>query len=166
MIKDFFDEIFGENFCNEFGKAFKEAVEELKDETNVSKEEDDKSCYYHKIMDEYKDGHHVCHKEKEIKDGKTLKDVDEHYKIEDANQEKAIEVEDKSNSNNNIGYYNEKLKEANNMLEEAQDTIKRQQEEYERLEKEFKKYIIENEFYKSEYKKLNNKFSTLKEMLK
>ena len=35
-----------------------------------------KHSYFHEVADEYENGEHISHKEKEVKDGKVLKDVD------------------------------------------------------------------------------------------
>ena len=76
MIAEIFKEIFGEDAF----KALDERFEKL------SKGMDEKNCdrsYFHSVSDKYENGEHVSHKEKEVKDGKVIKDVGFGVGIED-----------------------------------------------------------------------------------
>ena len=59
----------GDNVC----KCNK--TDDVKDENNHS--------YFHSVKDKYKNGEHVSHSEKEIKDGKVIKDVNNSVSLED-----------------------------------------------------------------------------------
>lgn len=74
MFEKIFEEIFGDNA---FDKLFEEAFNEKTENGEVSNDKD--TSYYHSIKDKYKNGKHVSHLEKEVKDGKVLKDVNKTY---------------------------------------------------------------------------------------
>lgn len=66
ILKEFFgtktfDDLFNEVFDNKVN------TDNVKDDNNHS--------YFHSVKDEYKNGKHVSHYEKEIKDGKVIKDL-------------------------------------------------------------------------------------------
>ena len=105
------------------GAVVADVLDENTKEESDSFEQKDENVYYHRIVDKYRDGKHVSHKEKEVKDGKVLKDVDEHPEIED---------KEKVEENTNL----------KNLIEEAHETIKRQNEEISSLRKKLAK--IEN----------------------
>lgn len=133
-----FEKIFNEIFGNvDFEKIFKDFPEEEKKNEN----ENDHS-YFHSIEDKYENGEHVSHKEKEIKDGKVLKDVNDTFKIE---------VKGKEEAENGSNDYEEKLKKATDLLEEAQKTIVNQQKQL--------------ECYENRCNELECKFSKLKDFL-
>jgi hypothetical protein len=78
MIEKIFEELFGEDFNELFNNSvFDESKDDEKDE-----EKEDTHTYYHKVCDKYEDGKRVSHVEKEVKDGKVLKDVKDTPKIE------------------------------------------------------------------------------------
>ena len=64
-----FDDLFNEVFDNKVN------TDDVKDENNHS--------YFHSVKDKYKNGEHVSHSEKEIKDGKVIKDVNNSVSLED-----------------------------------------------------------------------------------
>ena len=74
ILKEFFgttktfDDLFNEVFDNKVN------TDEVKDENNHS--------YFHSVKDMYENGEHISHSEKEIKDGKVIKDVDNCLEIE------------------------------------------------------------------------------------
>ena len=74
ILKEFFgttktfDDLFNEVFDNKVN------TDEVKDENNHS--------YFHSVKDKYENGEHISHSEKEIKDGKVIKDVDNCLEIE------------------------------------------------------------------------------------
>lgn len=137
MIDKIFNEIFNEDeFYNfeEFSKRFFEFLQnEQKKESkeNEKKEEDDEHSYYHKVTDTYEDGEHTSHVEKEVKDGKVLKDVNETFKIEDKKEccsNIKNSCEKVCDNGCDITWYEDKLKEANDLLNEAKETIQQQTE--------------------------------------
>ena len=71
-MKSFFDDFFGNSFGMLFDFPFTEK------ETN----DEDMHSYFHSISEKYKDGKRVSHVEKEVKDGKVLKDVKEEPKLQ------------------------------------------------------------------------------------
>lgn len=71
-MKSFFEEVFGNSFGWLFDFPFNE--KEANDE--------DMHSYFHSISEKYKDGKRVSHVEKEVKDGKVLKDVKEEPKLQ------------------------------------------------------------------------------------
>ena len=73
MIEEIFNELFGDV---DFTKAF-DSYQENEKETD----ENGKN-YYHLIRDEYEDGKRVSHVEKEVRDGKVIKDINEKPMIE------------------------------------------------------------------------------------
>ena len=90
-----FSSIFNEIF-NDFEKDFISLSKELENNAklleNDEKDEKNKS-YFHEVADKYEDGEHVFHKEKEVKDGKVLKNVEQDFKkIEDKSEDKKDEV--------------------------------------------------------------------------
>lgn len=156
MIDEIFDEIFGKDgfyeVFNKISKNFYDEFKELEKEKDEKVEKDEKDekdeSYYHKIYDKYEDGKHTNHIEKEIKNGKVLKDINENYKLEDKskcckenvdnsikNTECSCENKIKccENSKDTVNDYEEQLKEAieslgkaNSLLAEAQKTISMQ----------------------------------------
>lgn len=74
ILKEFFgttktfDDLFNEVFDNKVN------TNDVKDENNHS--------YFHSVKDKYKNGEHISHSEKEIKDGKVIKDVDNSIELE------------------------------------------------------------------------------------
>ena len=64
-----FDDLFNEVFDNKVN------TDDVSNKRNHS--------YFHSVKDKYKNGEHVSHSEKEIKDGKVIKDVNHFGNIED-----------------------------------------------------------------------------------
>lgn len=78
MIEKFFEEIFGTKLFNDLLK------DEFDNTVNAEEKEDEGGhSYYHSVKDEYKDGERISHSEKEIKDGKVIKDVVDSAKLSD-----------------------------------------------------------------------------------
>ena len=127
-----FERIFNEIFGNWDDVANKLSDFDLTDE--------DKNCtYYHCIKDKYDNGERVSHMEKEIKDGKVIKDVNETLKIENKKEEKKDDVEKKSDNE-------DRLKTALDLLEQAQETIITQQKQIDEYERHC--YQLENKLNK------------------
>ena len=66
----FFDDFFG----TDFNKTFSDMLEAFKKEQEKEDENKKDSSYFHKVFDKYENGEHVEHVEKEVKDGKVIKD--------------------------------------------------------------------------------------------
>lgn len=66
----FFDDFFG----TDFNKTFSDMLESFKKEREKEDENKEDSSYFHKVFDKYENGEHVEHSEKEVKDGKVIKD--------------------------------------------------------------------------------------------
>ena len=66
----FFDDFFG----TDFNKTFSDMWEAFKKEQEKEDENKKDSSYFHKVFDKYENGEHVEHVEKEVKDGKVIKD--------------------------------------------------------------------------------------------
>ena len=63
------------NFCGDIDwEKFAEKMKDFEEKNNV---ENDGKSYFHAIEDEYEDGKHILHKEKEVKDGKVIKDIND-----------------------------------------------------------------------------------------
>ena len=129
---------------NEFFKTFFEEADELmkgfdnsfeKTEKEVKKNENDKS-YYHYVNNVYKNGELVEHEEKEVKDGKVLKD------------EKTIpQIGNENNKANDVDVTKLQL-----LIDEKDAKIKE-------LENILKKYQNENNELKNKFEKVKNLFN-------
>lgn len=116
ILKEFFgtktfDDLFNEVFVNKVN------TDEVKDEKNHS--------YFHSVKDKYENGEHISHSEKEIKDGKVIKDVDN-----------CLEIENKENCkcNDNVCKCDKKLYEKKETEYDALKGVNKQ------LEESLKKY--------------------------
>lgn len=69
-----FETIFNEFFGDIDWEKFAEKMKNFEEKNNA---ENDGKSYFHAIEDEYEDGKHVLHKEKEVKDGKVIKDIND-----------------------------------------------------------------------------------------
>ena len=85
-----FETIFNEFFGDIDWEKFAEKMKDFEEKNNV---ENDGKSYFHAIEDEYEDGKHVLHKEKEVKDGKVIKDINDNCLTVKQGENKAIENE-------------------------------------------------------------------------
>ena len=83
-----FDDLFNEVFENKVN------TDDVKDENNHS--------YFHSVKDKYKNGEHISHSEKEIKDGKVIKDVNNRINLEDKKNCKCDDNVCKCNKTDNV----------------------------------------------------------------
>lgn len=131
-MKSFFDDFFGNSFCGLFDFPFTEK------ETN----DEDMHSYFHSISEKYKDGKRVSHVEKEVKDGKVLKDVKEKPKLQlvsdNKNVSTSVNVMDELNT----------LKKEHEQLKECYDELRQ-------------KYSNLNEVYTNTCNKLKDVCSAL-----
>jgi hypothetical protein len=134
------------NMFNEFFKTFFEEADELmkeldnsfeKTEKEVKKNENDNGkSYYHYVNNTYKNGKLVEHEEKEVKDGKVLKD------------EKATpQIGKENNKTNDVDVTKLQL-----LIDEKDAKIKE-------LENILKKYQNENNELKNKFEKVKNLFN-------
>ena len=139
--------MFGDNFDETLKKAFEDYHNDKKED---EKKEEKCHSYYHRIFDEYDNGKCVSHKEKEVKDGEVIKDLNETYQIEDKRDKCSCDKPkcecDKKEETFNAKYYEDKLKEASDLLEKAQKTIKQQQDLIDQFQQE--KNILDNKLEK------------------
>lgn len=84
MFETIFNELFGDIDWEKF-------AEKMKDFEEKNNAENDGKSYFHSIEDEYEDGKHVLHKEKEVKDGKVIKDINDNCLTVKQDENKAIE---------------------------------------------------------------------------
>ena len=83
-----FDDLFNEVFENKVN------TDDVKDENNHS--------YFHSVKDKYKNGEHISHCAKEIKDGKVIKDVNNRINLEDKKNCKCDDNVCKCNKTDNV----------------------------------------------------------------
>lgn len=86
MFETIFNEFFGDIDWEKF-------TEKMKDFEEKNNAENDGKSYFHAIEDEYEDGKHVLHKEKEVKDGKVIKDINDNCLTVKQDENKTIENE-------------------------------------------------------------------------
>lgn len=91
-----FETIFNEFFGDIDWEKFAEKMKDFEEKNNV---ENDGKSYFHAIEDEYEDGKHVLHKEKEVKDGKVIKDINDNCLTVKQDENKAIENQENKQFN-------------------------------------------------------------------
>lgn len=162
----FFDDFFG----TDFNKTFSDMLEAFKKEQTKGDENKKDSSYFHKVFDKYENGEHVEHVEKEVKDGKVIKDdgyIKETNKdcISLSDQGNAsglkyndcpIDTCDKCKCESEIAELNEtikKLRLKNASLELNYNTLK---EKYEKIDKEKSRWINKYNEMRDKYRNLLN----------
>ena len=151
----FFDDFFG----TDFNKTFSDMLEAFKKEQEKEDENKKDSSYFHKVFDKYENGEHVEHVEKEVKDGKVIKD---NGYIKETNKD-CISLSDQGNASclkyNDcpiIAELNEtikKLRLKNASLELNYNTLK---EKYEKIDKEKSRWINKYNEMRDKYRNLLN----------
>lgn len=91
-----FETIFNEFFGDIDWEKFAEKMKDFEEKNNV---ENDGKSYFHAIEDEYEDGKHILHKEKEVKDGKVIKDFNDNCLTVKQGENKAIENQENKQFN-------------------------------------------------------------------
>lgn len=91
-----FETIFNEFFGDIDWEKFAEKMKDFEEKNNV---ENDGKSYFHAIEDEYEDGKHILHKEKEVKDGKVIKDINDNSLTVKQGENKAIENQENKQFN-------------------------------------------------------------------
>ena len=91
-----FETIFNEFFGDIDWEKFAEKMKNFEEKNNA---ENDGKSYFHAIEDEYEDGKHVLHKEKEVKDGKVIKDINDNCLTVKQDENKTIENQENKQFN-------------------------------------------------------------------
>ena len=91
-----FETIFNEFFGDIDWEKFAEKMKNFEEKNNA---ENDGKSYFHAIEDEYEDGKHVLHKEKEVKDGKVIKDINDNCLTVKQGENKTIENQENKQFN-------------------------------------------------------------------
>ena len=91
-----FETIFNEFFGDIDWEKFAEKMKNFEEKNNA---ENDGKSYFHAIEDEYEDGKHILHKEKEVKDGKVIKDINDNCLTVKQCENKAIENQENKQFN-------------------------------------------------------------------
>lgn len=91
-----FETIFNEFFGDIDWEKFAEKMKNFEEKNNA---ENDGKSYFYAIEDEYEDGKHVLHKEKEVKDGKVIKDINDNCLTVKQGENKAIENQENKQFN-------------------------------------------------------------------
>lgn len=91
-----FETIFNEFFGDIDWEKFAEKMKNFEEKNNV---ENDGKSYFHAIEDEYEDGKHILHKEKEVKDGKVIKDINDNCLTVKQGENKTIENQENKQFN-------------------------------------------------------------------
>ena len=164
----FFEDFFG----TDFNKTFSDMLEAFNKEQEKEDENKKDSSYFHKVFDKYENGEHVEHAEKEVKDGKVIKD-DGYVKGTDKD---CISLSDQDNVSS-LKYNDDpvdtcdkcgkcddeirelkesikKLRLKNASLELNYNTLK---EKYEKINKEKNKWVNEYNRMSAKYQNIVNK---------
>lgn len=155
--------MFIDEFKNYDGDELKNFVCELLDFMNDIKMDSKSECcknkiknddnsnhsYYHYTSDHYENGEHVSHKEKEVKDGKVLKNINN-----------STNFEGKKKISNNKACTN---KDENKVLSNEQD-VKSLEKRIHELEEKIKIISAENKMNKSYCEKYEKKIAMLEDI--
>lgn len=157
ILKEFFgttktfDDLFNEVFDNKVN------TDNVKDENNHS--------YFHSVKDEYKNGEHVSHSEKEIKDGKVIKDVDNSICLENKNAckcDKKLNMKKEIEKDCKCSDY-DKLKDINKHLERslrsAENALAEKDRKILELESKLAEVTLNKEYLLKKFEQVKNVFS-------
>lgn len=133
MFNEFFKTFFEE--ANELMKELDNSFEKTEKEAKKNENDNGKS-YYHYVNNTYKNGKLVEHKEKEVKDGKVLKD-----------EKTTPQIGNENNKTNDVDVTKLQL-----LIDEKDAKIKE-------LENILKKYQNENNELKNKFEKVKNLFN-------
>lgn len=133
-----FDRIFKDIFGTEAFEKLENAFEETMKEFEETAKKDDDFSYFHDVRDKYENGKHVSHDEKEVKDGKVLKDIHRSMNIDDNKKEDTCDKISCDYKNDNyLKTHNEHLeqhlKSAENALQEKDGRISKLEAENKEL---------------------------------
>ena len=159
MFETLFNEFFGDIDWEKF-------AEKMKDFEEKNNAENDGKSYFHAIEDEYEDGKHVLHKEKEVKDGKVIKDINDNCLTVKQGENKAIENQE--NKQFNTDRQIRELKAQNERLlkeiEKKNETIKHLKDYNRDNELTIEKQNNDLESLIHKNKELTNKLNNIKKL--
>lgn len=124
IFQDFFNE--ADRLANELTKKMSE--ESYKKECKKDECSESPSSYYHFVSDEYVNGEHVAHEEKEVKDGNVIKNEGYNCRVEDKkckSCENKPELQDLKAEIEQMKAENEKLQKENEMLNAKLNNIRK-----------------------------------------
>ena len=149
ILKEFFgtktfDDLFNEVFDNKVN------TDNVKDNNNHS--------YFHSVKDEYKNGEHVSHSEKEIKDGKLIKDVDNSIELENKNICKCDKklYEKKETEYDALKGINKHLEQS---LRSAENALAEKDKKITELESKLAEVTLDKEYLLKKFEEVKNVFS-------
>ena len=161
MFEEFLKEFFGtKTFDDLFNEVFDKKVN-----TNDVKDNNNNHSYFHSIKDEYKNGEHVSHSEKEIKDGKLIKDVDNSIEFENKNvckcdkklyEKKEIEKECKRNDYDKLKGI---IKHLEQSLRSAENALAEKDKKITELESKLAEVTLDKEYLLKKFEQVKNVFS-------
>ena len=144
-VDDLFNEVF-ENKVNTYG---------VKDENNHS--------YFHSVKDKYKNGEHISHSEKEIKDGKVIKDVNNRINLEDKKNCKCDDNVCQCNKTDKVKDENNQLKVVSQFWEDsyrsAEKTLIERDKKISELERKLAEVTKDKEYLLNKFEQVKNVFS-------
>ena len=115
MFEKIFNEIFGDIDWKEVANKMSE----------ITENEDEKdSSYFYKVEDKYDNGQHVSHIEKEVKDGKVIKDINRTMNIEDKNKKNKEDVYKKYDYEDKCMEYESVIEKLEKELRDKDDIIR------------------------------------------
>lgn len=123
MFDRIFKDIFGTETFDKLENAFNETIKDFENENK-----NDDFSYFHGVKDKYENGKHVSHDEKEVKDGKVVKDIHRSVSIEDKNDDVSNTPKCEANLGENPlviqnRHLETHLRSAENALKEKDDRI-------------------------------------------
>ena len=149
FLKEFFEtKTFDDLFNEVFDKKVK--TNDVKDNNNHS--------YFHSVKDEYKNGEHVSHSEKEIKDGKLIKDVDNSIELENKNVCKCDKklYEKKETDYDALKGINKHLEQS---LRSAENALAEKDKKITELESKLAEVTLDKEYLLKKFEQVKNVFS-------
>ena len=149
FLKEFFET---KTFDDLFNEVFDKKVKsnDVKDNNNHS--------YFHSVKDEYKNGEHVSHSEKEIKDGKLIKDVDNSIELENKNVCKCDKklYEKKETDYDALKGINKHLEQS---LRSAENALAEKDKKITELESKLAEVTLDKEYLLKKFEQVKNVFS-------
>ena len=147
-INEIFDEIFGVDFVSDFQKNWEEFEKRANDLKLKVEDDGEKHSYCHEVEDEYENGEHTYHREKEVKDGKVVKDESFANSLPDKESEpKAIEADKEEDPYDTIDYLRDKIAEKKSEIDalrkrckEVEGELKEKDDRIEYLEMKLDKF--------------------------
>jgi predicted RNase H-like nuclease (RuvC/YqgF family) len=132
MFEKIFNEIFGDI-------DWKEVADKMSEITENEDEKD--SSYFYKVEEKYDNGQHVSHIEKEVKDGKVIKDINCSMNIEDKSNKNKEDVYKKCSYEDKCMEYETVIEKLEKELRDKDKTIKKLQKENDEIKDKIKEYL-------------------------